>query len=226
MKKILCLLFLAVVLLTSCKQEKNEMPFDNADMLPPIQPVYVSPYAEEDFLLPLENYSWEREFDTEYVVLHFTSNVLADRENPYDMANIRKIFEDYEISVHYIIDRDGQICCYIPESRSAWHAGAGTFNDDEKYTNKMNKYSIGIEIVAIGSENDMAQYLTSEEYNALDTSLIGFTDEQYAALKKLVPDICSRNGIAFDRTHVIGHEEYNENKSDPGELFNWDRLFE
>ena len=233
MKKIFYILLLSVVLTSCAKQEveieiKNEIPAAEIVNLEKEQelPVTVSPYAEENFLLPLDKYSWEKEFDTEYVVLHFTSNVVADRENPYDMEQIRKIFEDYEISIHYIIDRDGKIYCYIPETHSAWHAGVGTYNDDEKYTGKMNKYSIGIEIVAIGSENDMAQYLKSDEYKALDESLVGFTDEQYESLQKLVPDICERNGIEFDREHIIGHSEYNSAKSDPGELFDWDRIFE
>lgn len=224
---------LVVFLLASCT-EKNAEVFADVNELPAVEdhdpelelPITVSPFAEKYFLEPLEKFSWEKEFDTEFVVLHFTSNVVADRENPYDMQTIRKIFEDNELSVHYIIDREGKAYCYIPENRTAWHAGVGTYGDDEKYTNKMNKYSIGVEIAAIGSKTDMEQYLESYEYDALDTSLVGFTDAQYQTLKKLVPDICERNGIAFDREHVIGHEEYNQNKTDPGELFDWARLFE
>ena len=225
--------FLAVfvLLFASCAKKADEALADS-DMTLIVEqerqeePVTVSPCAKEYFLEPLRKFSWEKKFDTEYVVLHFTSNVVADRENPYDMQAIRRIFEDNELSVHYIIDRDGNAYCYIPENRAAWHAGVGTFGDDEKYTNKMNKYSIGIEIAAIGSKADMAQYLESYEYYALDSSLVGFSDAQYETLKKLVPDICERNGIPFDREHVIGHEQYNENKTDPGELFDWARLFE
>ena len=90
----------------------------------------------------------------------------------------------------------------------------------------MNKYSVGIEIVAIGSEKDMAQYLTSDEYAELDKSLVGFTEAQYDTLRRLAYDICERNDIPFDRQHIIGHEEYNPEKSDPGELFDWGRIFE
>ena len=232
MKK-LCLAVLLCLFLVSCRKENTDIK-ETAPMLQneiqqeasvSSEPVYVSPYAKEFFLEPLEKYSWKKEFDTEYVVLHFTSNVVADRENPYDMTAIRKIFEDFEISVHYIVDRDGTVYCYVPENRTAWHAGVGTFGEDEKYTDKMNKYSIGVEIAAIGSKSDMAQYLESYEYDALDRSFVGFTDAQYETLGKLVQDICERNGIAFDREHVIGHEEYNQNKTDPGELFDWDRLF-
>ena len=187
-------------------------------------PLCVSPLASEHFLEPLDDYSWEREFDTEYVMIHFTSAVMLSRDNPYDIAAMRKIFEDGGVSIHYLIDREGGIYCYMPETRAAWHAGKGTFADDERLTDKMNKYSVGIELLAIGSENDMAQYLSKGEYRSLDKSLIGYTDAQYESLSRLVKDICERNSIPFDRDHIIGHEEYNLQKSDPGELFDWDRL--
>jgi len=76
----------------------------------------------------------------------------------------------------------------------------------------------------MGSMSDMAPYLTKSEYKALDQSLMGFTDAQYDALKLLVADICRRNNIPLDRQHVIGHEEYNPRKNDPGELFDWSRI--
>lgn len=181
-------------------------------------------HAVEDYLLPLTNYSREREQAPEFVMIHFTSAVVLSQKDPYDMDAVRSIFEDYELSVHYIIDRDGVIRCYIPESLVAWHAGSGTWKDDPKYTNKLNDYAIGIELLAIGSQADMKQYLTAEAYEGLDPSLIGYTDAQYDALKGLVQDICQRNGIPMDREHVIGHEDYSPKKTDPGELFDWDRL--
>ena len=189
------------------------------------EPPAFSPIAKEQFLMPIEEYSWEREFSPEYVMLHFTSAVVVSRDDPYNMETVRKIFEDGGISIHYVIDRDGGVYCYMPETRAAWHAGKGTFASDERLTNAMNKYSIGIEMLAIGSVGDMAQYLTKDEYEALDESLIGFTDAQYESLSSLVYDICERNAITFDREHVIGHEEYNSQKRDPGELFDWERLF-
>lgn len=185
----------------------------------------VSPLATEQFLEPFDDYSWAREYPIEKVVVHFTSAVVNNRDNPYNIYVIRDIFIESGLSIHYIIDRDGKIYCYMPESRAAWHAGVGTFGDDEKYTNSMNKYSVGIELVAIGSAKDMAQYLHPEEYIAIDKELIGFTDEQYESLTLLVKDICERNNIEFTRKNVIGHEEYNPEKSDPGELFDWSRLF-
>ncbi len=229
MKRILTVLAVCMFVFTSCGKSGTEEAVavwsENVQQEQQA-PVTVSEYAKEYFLEPLEKYSWEKEHNTEYVVLHFTSDVVADKDNPYDMQQIRKIFEENEVSIHYIIDRDGEAYCYIPESRSAWHSGVGEFAGDEKYTNKMNKYSVGIEIVAIGSENDMAQYLEAHEYAEIDMSLVGFTDAQYNTLRKLVPDICERNNIPFDRQHIIGHTEYNPDKSDPGELFDWNRIFE
>ena len=194
----------------------------DAPVLP--KPVTVYPGAVEEFLLPLEEFSWDRKAAPEFVMLHFTSAVVPHPEDPYNMDYIRDIFAEYDLSVHYIVDRDGRVHCYIPEDRVAWHAGAGQWGNDPKYTDNMNAYAIGIEILAMGSRADMADYLTEEDYDALDDSLKGFTDAQYAALRALVADICIRNGIPMDRSHVIGHEEYSPNKSDPGELFDWSRV--
>ncbi len=195
-----------------------------APLDPPKDPDIVSKYAAEDFLLPLNEYSWEREYPVEFVVLHFSSNVVIDKNDPYSLSGVRKIFEDNFVSTNYIIDRDGTVYCWIPEQRAAWHAGEGTWLDNEKYENKMNKYSIGIEMLAIGSKKDMKQYLTSREYNSLPKEILGYTEAQYEALTQLLTDITDRCNIPCDRQHILGHEEYKPEKSDPGELFDWDRI--
>ena len=186
--------------------------------------VYVSPLAMEDFLLPVEEFSWERQFAPEFVMIHFTSAIMTHRQDPYHLPYIRDIFVQYDISVHYIIERDGTVHCYVPEDRVAWHAGKGEWKGQEKYLNSMNQYAIGIELVGMGSQGDMASYMTKFEYNAIDDSLKGFTQEQYTSLKLLVEDICQRNDIPRDREHIIGHQEYSAKKTDPGELFDWTQL--
>lgn len=202
------------------KQSTSEItPLD-----PPKDPDIVSKYAAEDFLLPLNKYSWKREFPVEFVILHFSSNVVIDKNDPYSLEGVRKVFEDNFVSTNYIIDRDGTVYCWIPEQRAAWHAGEGTWLDNEKYENKMNKYSIGIEMLAIGSKNDMKQYLTASEYNSLPKEILGYTEAQYEALTELLEDITDRWNIPCDRQHILGHEEYKPVKSDPGELFDWDRI--
>lgn len=229
-------LFLMLAVLTACSGipsvELSPTPGVSAGIVdtptPPPTPtpnLYMYEGAIEKFMLPFDDYSWERQYDPEYVMIHFSSAVKDHPEDPYNLDAIRSIFEQEEVSTHYIIDRDGTVYCYIPETRAAWHAGKGTYANDEKYTNKMNYYAIGIELVAMGSKNDMAQYLSSAEYDALNPDLIGFTDAQYTALGSLVGDICTRHHIPMDAEHVIGHQDYSEGKSDPGELFDWDRLF-
>lgn len=188
------------------------------------EPIWVYENSVADYLMPLEEYSWEREFPPEYIVIHFTSAVVNHIDDPYNEEHLRSLFTDNGVSINYIILRDGTVKCYIPEERVAWHAGKGEISGEEKYTNALNKYSIGIELAGIGSKTDMAAYLTSAEYDALDKSLIGFTEEQYSALKLLVDDLCLRYGIQLDRSHVIGHSEYSSTKSDPGELFDWARI--
>lgn len=180
--------------------------------------------ASPDYLLPFMKFSRERKYDPEFVMIHFTSAVVLSQNDPYNMDTIRRVFTDYEVSVHYIIARNGAVHCYIPENLVAYHAGYGTWENDPKYTDLLNEYAIGIELVAIGSEKDMEQYLSADAYNSLDPSLIGYTDAQYDALKQLVGDICQRNNIPMDREHIIGHEEYSPQKTDPGELFDWDRI--
>lgn len=205
-------------------QISEQLITDITPLDPPKDSDIVSKYAAEDFLMPLNEYSWDREYPVECVVLHFSSNVLIDKNDPYSITGVRKIFEEAFVSANYIIDRDGTVYCWIPEQKAAWHAGKGTWLNNEKYENKMNKYSIGIEMLAIGSKNDMKQYLTSKQYDSLPKEIIGYTEAQYEALDELLKDITDRWNIPRDRRHILGHEEYKPSKSDPGELFDWDRV--
>lgn len=230
--KLFIIMALAVVLLSGCatspeqisytKPLKTEIATEKTISIP--DPLTVSALATEDFMLPFDKFSWEREYPAEYVMIHFTSAVMTCPDDPYNISEVRKIFEDYEVSINYIIERDGTVRCYIPENRAAWHAGKGTFKGIEKLTDAMNRYSLGIELVAIGSQQDMSIYMTADDYAQLGCDK-GFTDEQYEALIPLVRDICERNGIPYTRDFVIGHSEYKTEKTDPGELFDWSKLF-
>lgn len=197
-----------------------------ATVPPTTQPprITVYPGAVENYLGDIYDFSWEQLYPPEYVMLHFCSAVVNHPEDPYNMEYVRQTFIDADVSVHYIIDRDGTVYCYIPEDRTAWHAGAGQWAGDEKYTDKMNFYAIGIELVGIGSREDMSLYITKAQYNKLDKTLLGFTDAQYVALSALLEDVCGRNGIPMDREHVIGHEDFNPKRNDPGQLFDWNRI--
>lgn len=240
MKRILILLLLAAVLLGGCAGTPAETQPDTTAPTqstgteatePLTEPAESEPEntflyagAEEYLLEPVEDFSWEREYAPEYVMIHANSAVVNHRNDPYNLEHIRDIFKDYEVSSHYIIDRDGRIFCFVREDRVAWHAGRGEFAGDEKLTDNMNRYSISIELMGIGTREEMSIYLTEQEYAALDPGLPGFTDAQYEALSGLVSDLCRRYGIPTDRSHIIGHGEYSSSKWDPGALFDWDRL--
>ena len=183
----------------------------------------VSPLAIVDYL-DFDTSSYPREYRPRFVVIHFVSAVVLDKADPFNRETVRGIFEDGEIGIHYVIERDGTVLCWLPEERAAWHAGKGVISGEPAYTNVLNQYSIGIEVMAIGSQADMSHYLTEVEYAALNPLFYGYTDEQYDALSALVSDICDRWHIPCERDYVIGHEEYSANKSDPGELFDWDKL--
>lgn len=230
---IVCLM--AAILFCGCqqaeapKETEESVPVWETLQIPEPEPprVTVYPGAVVDFLGEEGNghdFSWEQIAPPEYVMIHFCSAVVNHRDDPYNVEYVRQTFIDADVSIHYLIDRDGTVYCYIPEDRSAWHAGKGTWLNDEKYENKMNLYSIGIEVMGIGSYEDMSGYLTKKEYKALPEEFIGYTDAQYEALNALVADICERNNIPRDRQHVIGHQEFSPHKKDPGELFDWDRI--
>ena len=67
--------------------------------------------------------------DPTHIVLHFSSNVVNNTEDPYRINDIYYIFLDYNVSTHYVIDRDGNIYQFVDENRVAWHAGKGVCRD-------------------------------------------------------------------------------------------------
>ncbi|ESU34282.1 hypothetical protein G3A_01830 [Bacillus sp. 17376] len=161
-----------------------------------------------------------------HIVLHFISNAAANPENPYIYEDIRKIFIDYDVSPHYMIDREGEIYYLLPESRAARHSGKGKLIEYAEYNDQLNKYSIGIELMAIGTESEMQQMMSTEHYKQIPQEHIGYTEAQYEALNMLLDDIIARSKeIKRDRMHIIGHNEYApERKTDPGELFEWGKI--
>ncbi len=175
-------------------------------------------------LLPVEQNSYPRIYSISHVMIHFMSAVVMHPDDPFSISNIHENFFNGGASVHYVIARDGTVYRMVNERYVAWHAGRGSWAEDERYTDRMNQYAVGIEMLAIGSKDDMRTMLSSEKYDAVDPSWIGYTEAQYEALAALVDDICSRHDIQKDRHHILGHEDYASRKSDPGELFDWTKI--
>ncbi|MDQ0232133.1 N-acetylmuramoyl-L-alanine amidase [Metabacillus malikii] len=176
-------------------------------------------------ILPDEN-SKPRTTPITHVLIHFSSNVVNNPKNPFIVNDIRQVFIDYGVSAHYLIDRNGKIHQFVPENRVAYHAGKGNLKAFPQYRDKMNDYSIGIELMAIGTKEEMSIMMSEENYQKIPQNFIGYTSEQYDSLNGLLDEILTRNNmISRDRQHIIGHDEYApERKTDPGSLFEWSKI--
>lgn len=161
-----------------------------------------------------------------HIMIHYISNASMNPRSPYEIKDVLSIFKQYGVSTHYLINRNGDIFQLVPENRIAFHAGKGSLPNFPQYTNKLNDYSIGIELLAIGTENEMISVMSKDQYSKVNPSFVGFTTEQYDSLNHLVKDILKRNpSVINDRKHVIGHDEYAPNrKFDPGSLFSWSKI--
>lgn len=181
------------------------------------------------------------------ILLHSASAILecvppdgqgGEQKDPVDPSVIVDLFSRYEVSSHYLIARDGIVYRLVEESLRARHAGKGQLPCGDPYENDLNDNSIGIELAAIGSEDDLrvffdtaaAQCARPMAYSSwMDRvqesypDARGFTERQYASLRTLLADIVHRyDAIDFDRRHIFAHSEYAPSRrTDPGELFNW-----
>ena len=175
-----------------------------------------------------EQVSEERETPITHVVIHFSSNALEKPEDPYQVQDTYDIFKEYGVSSHYVIDRSGQAYQFVSEDRIAYHAGKGSLVNYPTYKDKLNAHSIGIELLAIGTKEEMVSMMPEEHYDTIDPTHIGYTAEQYETLKDLLVDISTFYGtIPLDRDHIIGHDEYApDRKTDPGSLFDWNHLMD
>jgi len=108
-----------------------------------------------------------------------------------------------EVSAHYFIDEDGTVLQLVDERHRAWHAGVANWRGNSN----INQRSIGIEIVNPGHEFG---------YRA-------FSDAQMTAVIGLSKDILGRHSIPA--RNIVGHSDVAPTrKTDPGELFDWQRL--
>jgi N-acetyl-anhydromuramyl-L-alanine amidase AmpD len=185
----------------------------------------------KDRLMPL-NVSTTRPTNAviDTVVLHFSSDCVQHPDHPYDVERQIEIYRNAKVSTHYLIDRDGNIYRLVNEDRVAWHAGRGALAWDPN-RRAMNNASIGIEMLAIGSQSDMVPlFMSKEKYEAMrqkHPENIGYTDAEYSALNRLLDDILARHPqIKRDRFHIIGHEEWagRARRTDPGELFDFTKI--
>jgi N-acetylmuramoyl-L-alanine amidase len=132
------------------------------------------------------------------LVLHYTGMESAE-------AAIDRLCDPQaKVSAHYVIHEDGCIVQLVSEERRAWHAGVAFWRGNTD----INARSIGIEMVNPGHE----------------FGLKPFPEKQVSALEILVLDILQRHPLPG--RNVVAHSDVApRRKVDPGELFDWSRLY-
>lgn len=146
--------------------------------------------------VPSPNFN-ARELPVTMIVLHYTGMRTADE------ALERLCSEEAGVSAHYLIDESGLVTQMVAEENRAWHAGKSYWRG----ITDVNSASVGIELVNPG-----------HEFGYRD-----FPEAQIEALLPLLSDIKKRHGVS--RSNVVGHSDIAPaRKTDPGELFPWERL--
>ena len=152
----------------------------------------------------------------EMVILHYTGMPSAKSALKWLCT------PESSVSCHYFVYETGKTLQLVPESRRAWHAGAGSWRGRQD----INSRSIGIEIATLGHEgarvdpDDPRKPLRPE---AEAGPLPPFPERQVTAVIALVKDICARWSIPPE--NVLAHSDIAPaRKRDPGEAFPWERL--
>ena len=136
----------------------------------------------------------EGEYDNNYVIDFFQNRLDTSVDDSF------KSLENFKVSSHLFIRRDGQIIQMVPFNKRAWHAGKSSFNGRSNF----NDFSIGIEL-----EGTISSKYTNEQYQSLNNVI--------ASLKALYTNITNDN--------IIGHCDIApDRKSDPGAFFDWGRV--
>ncbi|WP_240643461.1 N-acetylmuramoyl-L-alanine amidase [Paracoccus siganidrum] len=142
---------------------------------------------------PSPNHGDRRGQRIELVVLHYTG--MTDAAS----ARARLCDPEAEVSAHWLIYEAGRAEALIPETRRAWHAGAGSWQGRDD----VNSRSIGIEIANPGDRP--------------------FAAPQMQALCALLRAIMSRWQLGPEA--IIAHSDMAPGrKSDPGPRFDWQGL--
>ena len=130
-------------------------------------------------------------------VQQFFCNQLDTTAHPY-FAEIK----DLQVSSHLFIERDGQITQFVNFNDRAWHAGKSCYQRREN----CNDFSIGIELEG--------------------TDDLAYTQVQYEVLVAVTRALF----LTYSKLHagrITGHEQIApQRKTDPGNAFYWQKLFQ
>ncbi|MCH9754094.1 MAG: N-acetylmuramoyl-L-alanine amidase [Alphaproteobacteria bacterium] len=139
----------------------------------------------------------ERDDSVDMIVIHST------HMKKYDSLH-RLCDRESQVSCHYVVGLDGDVYGLVEEGKVAYHAGASYWRGREK----LNRYSIGIELVDVDVDNKRVK---------------NFTEQQMQSLLKIMKDMMSRYKIPS--YNIVAHSDIApDRKDDPGEIFDWQRL--
>ncbi|MCB0806230.1 MAG: N-acetylmuramoyl-L-alanine amidase [Bacteroidales bacterium] len=160
------------------------------------------------------------------IIIHYTAGPSAESS-----VNTFKV-KASEVSAHLVVDFDGSVVQMVDFDTIAWHAGRSAFQDRVK----LNRYSIGIEIVNPGilkKVGDKYQawygklYDASEVIEAIHRNETSprfwyvYREEQINA----VMEICRLLKETYNIKYILGHEEVSPGrKQDPGPAFPLNKL--
>jgi N-acetyl-anhydromuramyl-L-alanine amidase AmpD/peptidoglycan/xylan/chitin deacetylase (PgdA/CDA1 family) len=176
----------------------------------------------------------------EAIVLHFTYGPYSSTVNEFRESEL-------ESSAHYIIDRDGTITQMVPEVLSANHVTCYgnremctdeclICDDEEDRLSEPKLRSIGIELVNVGrlrgepgdfrnpDGSTFAGLVYEDNLNSWGYRYWeDYPQVQIDSLRLLLIDLMQRWSITLEM--VLGHNEVQLNKIDPGPALNlfWDR---
>lgn len=127
--------------------------------------------------------------------------LFCNQLNPDDHPYFKEIYQ-LKVSSHLLIKRSGAIVQYVPFDKRAWHAGQSCYEGRER----CNDFSIGIELEG--------------------TETAPYTDRQYDSLAAVIKSLLGAYP-SLSVQHITGHSDIAPGrKTDPGESFDWRRLYD
>ena len=130
---------------------------------------------------------------------NYIDQLFCNQLNPDEHPYFKEI-SGLKVSSHLLIRRDGELVQYVPLQKRAWHAGVSSYEGRAN----CNDFSIGIEME--GADNTP------------------YTDTQYQILSILIKSLIKEYPALNEKT-IAGHCDIaSGRKTDPGEVFDWERL--
>lgn len=170
---------------------------------------------ESDCLSCLIDYDWYISKDVNHYTKGYMKkkpkHIIIHHSASNDIKNLKKIFEDYNVSCHYFIDNKGKIHNVLKDNCTAYHAGISYWNGDYN----LNNSSICIEIL---NNSPFTHDISKKQYEVL-TKLINELKNKYD-IKNY--NIVSHSDIAYFNN--LSNGQYLNRKQDISYLFSWKKL--